>query len=308
MLTSVLWEQWLAKIARVNALRGSFPEEWRKVTGGSQSVFWLTPDEAAAFEEELTAMLFRYRERLEDPPCVRPGASPSSWSSSPSPSTPPARKATDAMKALLGQRDIRLLVLARFVDMLGDNVMWIALGIWIKELTGSDSAAGMSFFVFVLGSLFAPFGGVVVDRVRRGPLIVVLNLVAVLVVLPLLLVHGRGEVWLIYAVMLGYGMVSGVTGSAMTAYTQALIPAEQLGEANGLIQTALQGLRLVAPLIGAAVLSAYGIAPLVLGDAATFVLAALLIRAIRGRESAPRRGTGASGASCCAESGTSWAR
>ncbi|MFC5910188.1 ArsR/SmtB family transcription factor [Streptacidiphilus monticola] len=74
VLTSVLWEQWLAKIARVNALRGSFPEEWRKVTGGSQSVFWLTPDEAAAFEEELTAMLFRYRERLEDP-SLRPAGS-----------------------------------------------------------------------------------------------------------------------------------------------------------------------------------------------------------------------------------------
>ena len=191
------------------------------------------------------------------------------------------------MKALLGQRDIRLLILARLVDMLGDNVMWIALGIWIKQLTGSSSAAGLSFFVFILGGLFSPVGGIVVDRVRRRPLIMGLNLASALVILPLLLVHGRSDVWLIYAVMFGYGLLSSVTGSAMIAYTQVLVPAEQLGEANGLMQTLLQGLRLVAPLIGAGVLAGFGIAPLVFGDIATFVLAALLLRAIASPEAAP---------------------
>lgn len=191
------------------------------------------------------------------------------------------------MKDLLRHRDIRLLVLARFVDVLGDNAMWIALGIWIKQLTGSNSAAGLSFFVFILGSLIAPAGGIVVDRVRRRSLITGLNLVSGVVMLPLLLVHGRGEVWLIYAVMFGYGLLSSVTSAAMTAYTQALISAEQLGEANGLLQTVLQGLRLIAPLIGAGVLAAWGIAPLVFGDIATFVLAVLLLGAIGAHEAAP---------------------
>ncbi|MEY9935629.1 MFS family permease [Catenulispora sp. GP43] len=191
------------------------------------------------------------------------------------------------MRELLRHRDIRLLVLARFVDVLGDNVMWIALGIWIKQLTGSSSQAGLSFFVFILGSLLAPAGAVVVDRVRRRPLITILNLVTGLAVLPLLLVHDRSGVWLIYAVMFGYGVLSSVTGAAMTAYTQTLIPAEQLGQANGLLQTVLQGLRLVSPLLGAGVLAAWGIAPLVFGDVATFVLASLLLRAIGTREAAP---------------------
>ncbi|MFD0631704.1 MFS transporter [Catenulispora yoronensis] len=191
------------------------------------------------------------------------------------------------MKALLGHRDIRLLVLARFVDMLGDNIMWFALGIWIKQLTGSNSAAGLSFFVFILGSLFGPVGGVFVDRVRRRPLIMGLNAVTALTVLPLLLVHDRGGVWLIYLVMFGYGLLSNVTGTALTAYTQTVVPDEELAEANGLIQTVLQGLRLVAPLIGAGVLAQYGIRPLVIGDVATFALAALLLRAISIHEEAP---------------------
>lgn len=76
VLTSVLWEKWLTRLARVNSLRGSFPEQWRKVTGASETVFHLTPEEAEAFQEELNAVLYRYRERLEDPSLRPPGSFP----------------------------------------------------------------------------------------------------------------------------------------------------------------------------------------------------------------------------------------
>ncbi|MGW0971354.1 MFS transporter [Streptomyces sp. NPDC002516] len=188
------------------------------------------------------------------------------------------------MRALLARRDVRLLVLARVIDMAGSNALWIALGIRVKELTGSSSAAGLAFFAFILGTLGAPLGGALVDRLRRRPLLIVLNLVSVVLVLPLLLVHDRQSVWICYLVMTVYGLASGVTSSAMTAFTQTLIPPEHLGDANGLLQTLLQGLRLIAPLLGAGVLSAFGLGLLVVGDAATFALAALLTALIRQRE------------------------
>ncbi|MFJ4552981.1 MFS transporter [Streptomyces sp. NPDC088817] len=192
------------------------------------------------------------------------------------------------MRALLARRDIRLLVLARLIDMAGSNALWIALGIRVKELTGSNSAAGLVFFAFILGTLGAPLGGALVDRVRRRPLLIVLNLASTVLVLPLLLVHDRHGVWICYVVMALYGLASGATSSAMTALTQSLISPEHLGDANGLLQTLLQGLRLIAPLLGAGALSAFGLGPLVVGDAATFALAALLIALIRQREDRPQ--------------------
>jgi Na+/melibiose symporter-like transporter len=192
------------------------------------------------------------------------------------------------MRALLARRDVRLLVLARMIDMAGSNALWIALGIRVKELTGSSSAAGLTFFAFILGTLGAPLGGTLVDRLRRRPVLIVLNLISVVLVLPLLLVHDRHGVWICYLVMTLYGLASGVTSSAMTAFTQTLIPPEHLGDANGLLQTLLQGLRLIAPLLGAGVLSAFGLGLLVVGDAATFALAALLIALIRQREDRPQ--------------------
>ncbi|MER6334644.1 MFS transporter [Streptomyces sp. NPDC001034] len=191
------------------------------------------------------------------------------------------------MRTLLARRDTRLLVLARLVDMAGSNALWIALGIRVKELTGSNSAAALTFFGFTLGTLGAPLGGALVDRSRRRPLLMVLNPVSALVVLPLLLMRDRHDVWICYVVMTLYGLASATTGAALTALTQTLVPPEQLGDANGLLQTLLQGLRLIAPLSGAGVLAAWGLGPLVVGDAATFILAALLIALIRHREVCP---------------------
>ncbi|MFJ3306918.1 MFS transporter [Streptomyces sp. NPDC086549] len=192
------------------------------------------------------------------------------------------------MRALLARRDILLLVVARLIDMAGSNALWIALGIRVKELTGSNSDAGLIFFALVLGTLGAPLGGALVDRMRRLPFLITMNVISTVLVLPLLLVQDRNSIWICYVVMTLYGLASGVTGSAMTALTQTLIPPEHLGDANGLLQTMLQGLRLIAPLLGAGVLSVFGLGPLVMGDAATFALVALLIALIRQREEDPQ--------------------
>jgi len=193
------------------------------------------------------------------------------------------------MRSLLSQRDIRLFIAGQFLSTLGDNALWIAVAIWTKVLTGSSSAAGLSFFVFVAGNVCSPAAGLLIDRVRRRPLLIGFNLLAAAVVLPLLLVHGRGDVWIIYAVMLGYGFLSGMIGSAQTALMQTLVPREKLGEANGLLQTLLQGLRLVTPLIGAGLLAAFGAGPLVIGDVATFLAAVVLLVLLRTDEPEPAR-------------------
>ncbi len=191
------------------------------------------------------------------------------------------------MRGLLADRDTRLLMAAQVLSALGDYALWLALGIWIKILTGSSAAAGLASFCFALGLVCSPVGGILVDRRRRRPALIALSLATGGWILPLLLVHGRGTVWIIYVVMVGYGLASGVGGGALTALTQTVVPAELLGDANGLLQTLLQVLRLATPLIGAGVLAAFGARPLVVGDLVTFVATALLLRALRVREAPP---------------------
>jgi Na+/melibiose symporter-like transporter len=196
------------------------------------------------------------------------------------------------MRRLLGHRDARLYLAGQGLSSLGDSALWLAMGIYVKILTGSSSAAGLTFFAFICGMLLAPATGLLADRVRRRPLLVAANLATAAGVCLLLLVSGPGQVWLIYLVMFGYGAANGLITSAQTALLAVLLPEDLLAEANSVLQLAGQGLRLISPLLGAGLLALIGPAPVIVLDAATFAAAALAVAALRLRE--PRPGPAAS--------------
>lgn len=191
------------------------------------------------------------------------------------------------MRRVLADRDSRLFLLGVLTSGFGDTMLWLAMGIWVKILTGSAAAAGMCFFMLVLGTLGGPLGGVIADRVRRRYLLIATDLATAALVLLLLLVRDRHQVWLVYVVMLGYGLSAAVIGAGQTALLQTVVPAHLLGDANGFTQTVQQGLRLVIPLFGAGLLAAVGPAPVILIDAATFLVAIVSLLAMRVREERP---------------------
>lgn len=193
------------------------------------------------------------------------------------------------MRRLFAERDMRLLLLGQGLSMFGDSAMFLVLGIWAKTLTGSNAAAGLVFFVLALGSLASPLTALIVDRVRRRPLLVATNVSLAAVVLLLLLVHGRDEVWLLYAVAALYGLAFSLLGSARAALLKSMLPDELLGEANGAFATVREGLRLLAPIAGAGLFAAFGGGTVAVLDAATFVAAAASLAALHVVEPAGKR-------------------
>ena len=193
------------------------------------------------------------------------------------------------MRRLITHRDARIYIAGQSFSIIGDSALWLAMGIWVKILTGSNSAAGLTFFAFICGCMTAPLSGVVVDRLRRRPLLIAANLGGAALVCVLLLAGGRGQVWLIYAVMFGYGAVNGLITAAQTALLTVLVPGDLLGEANSALQMLSQGLRLITPLLGAGLLALAGARPVILLDAGTFAVAAAAVLALRLREPRPDR-------------------
>jgi len=185
------------------------------------------------------------------------------------------------MKTLLRRRDVRLLLAGQTLSMFGDWMMIIVLGIWMKVLTGSNGAAGLVFFAFALTGMLSPFGGLVVDRLPKRRLMISTHLALAAVMCLLLLVHDRSDVWLIYVVTVLYGLGGDFFASARGAMLKGMLPDELLGEANGAIQSLREGLRLVAPLAGAALFAVSGGGTVAIVDAATFVLSACALIALR---------------------------
>jgi Na+/melibiose symporter-like transporter len=196
------------------------------------------------------------------------------------------------MRQLLARRDARIYLTGQAFSLFGDSCLWLAMGVWVRTLTGSNAQAGLVFFFYTAPALLAPALGLLADRVRRRPLLLAVNIATAGAVLALLAVHGSGQVWLIDAVMFAYGVSGQVMGPAQSALLTVMVPAELLPDANAALRTAQEGLRLIGPLTGAALFVAVGPHIITVIDAATFAFPVASLLLLRVREPAPHPAEG----------------
>lgn len=190
------------------------------------------------------------------------------------------------MSALRDPRFRRLLA-GSSLSSFGDSALYLTLGIWAKSLTGSNAAAGSVFLALGIPALFAPLTGQLADRMPRRRLLITTNAATGLLVLSLLAVHSRAQLWIIYLVAFGYGLSFGLLGSASAGLCKDLLADDDLGGANAALQTISQGLRIVSPLAGAALFAALGGGAVAVLDTATFAVAIVALASIRLTETPP---------------------
>jgi len=193
------------------------------------------------------------------------------------------------MRKAFQQRGFTRLFAGTTTSMLGDSVMLLVLSMWVKTLTDSNGAAGLTFFWMMVPALFAPLYGMYIDRIKRKPLLVWGNVISALMVLPLLLVQDGGDVWIIYVVAFLYGISFVVLPAGLNGLLKEMIPDDLLVEANSSLQTTREGFRLIGPLVGAALFGIFGGGAVAVVDSVSFLVAALIIASIPLRENAPER-------------------
>jgi MFS family permease len=188
---------------------------------------------------------------------------------------------------VLGDRNAGLYLAAVVVSGFGSSAMWLVSGIWVKDLTGSNGLAALCVFALWAPTLVGPLLGTLADRVRRRPLLLGTNLTLAVLLLTLFAVDTPGRLWILFTVLLLYGAAGVVHGAAESALVATAVDRTLLGDFNGLRMTANESMKLLAPLAGAGLYSAYGGARVALLDAVTFVLAAGLYALMRVRETPP---------------------
>ncbi|MGW6845069.1 MFS transporter [Streptomyces sp. NPDC054958] len=193
------------------------------------------------------------------------------------------------MGKVLRDRNARLYLSGVVVSGFGTTAMWLVAGVWVKSLTGSDALAALTVFTMWAPVLAGPALGALADRLPRRPLLVALGLVMAALLPLLLLVDSADRVWLLFAVLLVYGTCSAVHGAAEAALVPQAVGLRLLGDFNGLRLTADEGMKLLAPLVGAALFARSGGATVALLDAVTFALAAGIFALLRVREEPPER-------------------
>ncbi|MDN3021117.1 MFS transporter [Streptomyces sp. S.PB5] len=197
-----------------------------------------------------------------------------------------------SLLTVLHDRDAGLWLTATVVSGFGTSALWLASGVWVKDLTGSDGLAALCMLAMWAPTLAGPLLGTLADLPRRRkPLLIGASLLLAALLPTLFTVGSTAGLWLLYAVLFVYGAAGIVHDAAESALVAGAVAPSLLGDFNGLRMTATEGMKLVAPLAGAGLYAAYGGPGVALLDAATFVCAAGLYACVRVREEPPGRPT-----------------
>lgn len=195
--------------------------------------------------------------------------------------------ATRSPGLLRRHRSFRRLATAWLFSNIADSTLFLVLAVWVKDLTGSTSAAAFTFVCFGAPAVLAPLLGDLADRVSRRRLLIAAKVGIVPVLASLLLVADETWLPLLYAVTFLYGAVGYLTAAAQGGLVRDLLPDEDLAAGNGLLTTVDQALRLLGPLVGAGAYALAGPRPIIAVTLACFALAALVLASMRVAETPP---------------------
>jgi Na+/melibiose symporter-like transporter len=198
-------------------------------------------------------------------------------------------------RLLAGRRDLRLVLAAGLVSDAGDWILIIGLAYRVYAITGSTVASALTMASSCAPQvLLGAVAGVFADRWDRKRTMITADLLLAAVLLPLLLVHGAGQVWIVFAVMFAEGAIQQFFSPAEQAMVPTLVPDTELVAANAVSGQVSNVARLAGSALGGIIAAAAGIGAVTLADAASFVASAALLALVRatGRATARPGGPG----------------
>ena len=177
------------------------------------------------------------------------------------------------------------------ISLFGTQVTVLALPL-VAVITLRASAAQVGllnacrYAPFVVVTLFA---GVVVDRVRRRPTMIVVNLGrgALIALIPLTALLGLLRIEYLYLVAFAVGILTVFFDLAYQAYLPSIVTAEQLTGANGRLVASASAAELGGPGIGGLLVQALTAPYALLADALSFLASTSSLLRIEHREPEP---------------------
>ncbi len=153
----------------------------------------------------------------------------------------------------LGHRDYRMMWISMFLSMGGFNMLMLARGILIYDLTGDAQKTALVSIGWAPGLLIMSlFGGVLGDRVERRMLIQVSQFANAVfaVTVGFLILTNVIEWWHLMIVSTLQGCVFALQIPARTAAMSQLVPKQLIGNAMALNATAMTMMSIAAPAVG----------------------------------------------------------
>ncbi|MEC4576119.1 MFS transporter [Streptomyces virginiae] len=198
-----------------------------------------------------------------------------------------------------GRRPLAAVLAANTVSTAGSSLTLIGVPWFVLQTTGSAGRAGVVAFCATLPVIVAALvGGPVIDRIGRRRVSAASDLICGLSVGAIPLLHHLGllEFWMLCALMAVGGLVHtpGLTARGVLLPSLAEHAGTTLARAASLYDAVSRGARMIGAAVAGVLIAAFGAETVLLLDAATFGVSALLVSAfLRGVPAAePQRAAG----------------
>ncbi|WP_240497529.1 MFS transporter [Streptomyces hirsutus] len=203
------------------------------------------------------------------------------------PEAPDRATRTSKMFSSLKVRNYRLFFIGQVVSNIGTWMQRIAQDWLVLTLTASSAAVGITTALqFLPMLLFGLYGGVLVDRLRKRPTLLVTQSAMALTSLALaaLTLTGQVEVWHVYVAAFVTGLATVVDNPARQSFVAELVGPGQLQNAVSLNSANFQSARLVGPAVAGLLITGVGTGWAFLLNGVSFVAPLAGLMMMRARE------------------------
>ncbi|WP_457337644.1 MFS transporter [Rhizobacter sp. P5_C2] len=140
-------------------------------------------------------------------------------------------------------------VAGRACSDLAGNALWLVIGAWLMQSTGTLEGSMSSLFAFSLGAALGPLLGPVADRFEGARVLVLADLVAA-AAMSLLWLADASTSWPVYPASILMGAAAAAGSIAEGVMAQTLSAAGGGTRLLALLEAVSQGMRVFAPLAG----------------------------------------------------------
>lgn len=182
------------------------------------------------------------------------------------------------MNKALWNKNFILVLAGQIVSLFGNAILRFALSLYLLNVTGSPALFGLvSACAFIPMIVFAPFGGIIADRLNKRNLMVILDFsTAALLLLIAVSLNYVNPALCVFVALIFLNGIHGIYQPVVQASIPLLVPSESIMRANACINLVSSLSDLIGPVLGGALLASFGIYPILFASLICFFLSAVM--------------------------------
>ena len=193
----------------------------------------------------------------------------------------------------LHTRNFRLYFIGQVVSVTGTWLNATASAWLVLRLSNSGFALGLNTaLTFLPILLIGAFGGMLADRYDKRKILISTQAAYAILALTLFILAASGvaQLWMVYALSLGAGLVTALDNPTRQSFYMELVPEDDLTNAVSLNSAVFMGARIVGASAAALVITTIGLANCFLIDALSYVAVIGALLAMRAKDLHGRQG------------------